>query len=235
MPEMTFAAKWGAPDDAATEFLGNSLRLYSDAHLLFRNERYASCASLSVLALEELAKFMALAGYQPLSRSEWHVHSVKQIKFTTYLMQKRFQAALRATIAERQISAEAADRFRKRCTKLRRELTADEEKPPAELECALDFEEVGEFTEDDFGLFMAAFKQVMADGSLQHFARAYGKEFERIKKRGFYVDIGAKMKVLSTPAAISRDIAKEYLDLFDDVLETLTAQWDRAGNSKGSG
>jgi hypothetical protein len=43
------------------------------------------------------------------------------------------------------------------------------------------------------------------------------------------------MKVLSTPAAISRDIAKEYLDLFDDVLETLTAQWDRAGNSKGSG
>src|SRR6266481_7645692 len=43
--------------DAATEILGNALRLYSDAKLLFENGRFASCASLSVLAIEELAKF----------------------------------------------------------------------------------------------------------------------------------------------------------------------------------
>ena len=31
--------------DAATEILGNALRLYSDAKLLFENGRFASCAS----------------------------------------------------------------------------------------------------------------------------------------------------------------------------------------------
>ena len=31
--------------DAATEILGNALRLYSDAKLLLENGRFASCAS----------------------------------------------------------------------------------------------------------------------------------------------------------------------------------------------
>lgn len=54
--------------DAATEILGNALRLYSDAKLLFENGRFASCASLSVLAIEELAKFMGTIGAQFRSR-----------------------------------------------------------------------------------------------------------------------------------------------------------------------
>jgi AbiV family abortive infection protein len=61
--------------------------------LLFNHERYAACASLSVLAIEERAKFMALAGFQPLQRSEWRRHSAKHLSPAAFLLRNRYQAA----------------------------------------------------------------------------------------------------------------------------------------------
>jgi hypothetical protein len=99
----TFPSLPGQGTVAATEILGNALRLYGDARLLFDHERYASCASLSVLAIEELTKFMALAGFQPLQRSEWRRHPAKHLSPASFLLRNRYQAALREVIAERQL------------------------------------------------------------------------------------------------------------------------------------
>jgi len=86
--------------DAATEILGNALRLYSDAKLLFENGRFASCASLSVLAIEELAKFMGMIGAQPLPVRSWRSHADKQVGSASFLLRKRYQAALREVLEE---------------------------------------------------------------------------------------------------------------------------------------
>ncbi len=77
--------------DAATEILGNALRLYSDAKLLFENGRFASCASLSVLAIEELAKFMGMIGAQPLPVRSWRSHPDKHVGSASFLLRKRYQ------------------------------------------------------------------------------------------------------------------------------------------------
>jgi AbiV family abortive infection protein len=86
--------------DAATEILGNALRLYSDAKLLFENGRFASCASLSVLAIEELAKFMGMIGAQPLPVRSWRSHPDKHVGSASFLLRKRYQAALREVLEE---------------------------------------------------------------------------------------------------------------------------------------
>lgn len=95
--------KPGEPVDSATEVLGNALRRYRDAKLLFEHGRYPSCVSLSVLAIEELAKFMALAGYQPLPSSGWQNHVNKQQNSAAFLLRKRYQAELREIIAEQEL------------------------------------------------------------------------------------------------------------------------------------
>lgn len=104
--------KPGDPVNSATEVLGNALRLYRDAKLLFEHERYPSCVSLSILAIEELAKFMALAGYQPLPLSGWQSHVNKQQNSAAFLLRKRYQAELREIIAEQQLD-EADDTYKR--------------------------------------------------------------------------------------------------------------------------
>jgi hypothetical protein len=89
--------------DAATETLANVIRLYRDSRLLFEHERYASCASLAVLALEELAKFMALAGFQELQRGELRHHSARHISAASFLLRNCYQAALRETLVEHRV------------------------------------------------------------------------------------------------------------------------------------
>jgi AbiV family abortive infection protein len=227
VPDITFAAQWGLPNNAATETLGNALRLFRDARLLFKNERYPSCVSISVLAIEELAKFMALVGYQPLSRSEWHVHTVKHLKPPSFVMGKRFEAALREIIAHRQMSADDVDAVYKRLAKFKHELRAADNKPVGKGGLGPpDLEKVGELSPEDVELFMAAFDKIVADGSMRRFVQAYTKQPEKLKKRGFYVDIGANMKVLSSPAEITHDIAKDHLDLVRDVFTTLIEQME---------
>lgn len=206
MLDHTLSTQWGLPLHAATETLANALRLHLDAKLLFENERYPSCASISVLAIEELAKFMALSGCQPLSQSEWNIHTAKQLKPSSFLMRKRYQAVLREIICERKMNTIDADVTYKR-------LTRSNFWP-------LD-------RSDDLELFIAAFERTVADGSFRRFSQAYSKQFERLKKQGLYVDIGSNMKVISSPAQITRDVAKDQLDFIRELLKILIEAFEQ--------
>lgn len=46
------------PDPSAVR--DNAFRLYGDAVLLFENERYASSIAMSILAIEEVGKYLIL-------------------------------------------------------------------------------------------------------------------------------------------------------------------------------
>jgi len=134
--------------DAATEILGNALRLYSDAKLLFENGRFASCASLSVLAIEELAKFMGMIGAQPLPVRSWRSHADKQVGSASFLLRKRYQAALREVLEE----TGAAD-------------------PDADYRRLADME----YRDDEMALFESVLARIVSDGSLGRFSRAHVK------------------------------------------------------------
>lgn len=187
--------------NAATETLGNAIRLYRDAKLLLAHDRYASCASLSVLAIEELAKFMALAGFQPLQRSEWRSHTAKHLSPASFLLRNRYQTAVREVIAEHQFVAPEAvyKRF-----------------------AAMEYEP-GEMV-----LFDAVLAKISANGALARFSRASRKEIDRLKQLGFYVDIDDQNQVRATPAQITREIAEDHLKLVRDVLEALRSRMPAA-------
>src|SRR5687768_3924744 len=95
---------------AATETLANALRLYRDAKLLFEHERFPSCASLSILAIEEMAKFMDLAGYQRLPPGKRRHHPAKHESSTSFVLRRRYQAILREVLAEAQ-DADTPEKF----------------------------------------------------------------------------------------------------------------------------
>ena len=135
--------------DAATEVLGNALRLYSDAKLLFENERFASCASLSVLAIEELAKFMGMIGAQPLPVRSWRSHPDKHVRSASFLLGKRYQAALREVVEATGAVDPDADYRR-----------------PADME----------YRDDEMALFEFVLARIVSDGSLGRFSRAHVKE-----------------------------------------------------------
>ncbi len=180
--------------DAATEILGNALRLYSDAKLLFENGRFASCASLSVLAIEELAKFMGMIGAQPLPVRSWRSHPDKHVGSASFLLRKRYQAALREVLEE----TGAAD-------------------PDADYRRLADME----YRDDEMALFESVLARIVSDGSLGRFSRAHVKETDRVKQLGFYVDLDDQMRVRSTPSQVTSVLAKDHLNFARDVLETL--------------
>jgi AbiV family abortive infection protein len=173
--------------DAATEVLGNALRLYSDAKLLFENGRLASCASLSVLAIEELAKFMGMIGAQPLPVRSWRSHPDKHVGSASFLLRKRYQAALREVLEET-----GAD-------------------PDADYRRLADME----YRDDEMALFDAVLARIVSDGSLGRFSRAHVKETDRVKQLGFYVDLDDQMRVPSTPSQVTPELAKDHLVVGD--------------------
>ena len=167
--------------DAATEILGNALRLYSDAKLLFENGRFASCASLSVLTIEELAKFMEMIGAQPLPVRSWRSHPDKHVGSASFLLRKRYQAALREVLEE----TGAAD-------------------PDADYRRLADME----YRDDEMALFESVLARIVSDGSLGRFSRAHVKETDRVKQLGFYVDLDDQIRFLSTPSQVTSELAK---------------------------
>ena len=180
---------------AATAVLGNALRLYSDANLLFKEERYASCLSVSVLAAEEIAKFLNLVGLQGLKRSEWRLHHAKHLGTASYLLRRKFQAALNAALEGRPEKADHA-RF-----------------------AQLDFREDNE---DEMALFDEVLQNIVEDGSLMHFSRAHQKEMDIRKQRGFYVDIKDDLTIASDPKAITRGEASDQLNFIRETLGVLS-------------
>lgn len=170
---------------AATAVLANALRLYRDAVLLLKEERHASCLSVSVLAAEELAKFLSLAELQRLKRSEWRLHHAKHVGTASFLLRRKFQAALSATLEGRPEKSEHA-----RLAKL-------------------DFRED---SEDEMALFSEVLQNVVNDGSLHHFAQAHQKGMDARKQRGFYVDLKDDLTIMSDPKAITREEATDHWD-----------------------
>lgn len=179
---------------AATAVLANALRLYRDAVLLLKEERHASCLSVSVLAAEELAKFLSLAELQRLKRSEWRLHHAKHVGTASFLLRRKFQAALSATLEGRPEKSEHA-----RLAKL-------------------DFRED---SEDEMALFSEVLQNVVNDGSLHHFAQAHQKGMDARKQRGFYVDLKDDLTIMSDPKAITREEATDQLGFVRATLEVL--------------
>jgi AbiV family abortive infection protein len=180
---------------AATAILANALRLYRDAVLLLKEERHASCLSVSVLAAEELAKFLSLVELQSLNRSEWRLHHAKHVGTASFLLRRKFQAALSAALEGR---PEKADHVRF---------------------AQLDFREDDE---DEMALFDEVLQNVGKDGSLGHFSRAHQKEMDIRKQRGFYVDLKGDLTIKSDPQTITREEASDQLEFFRATLQVLS-------------
>jgi hypothetical protein len=117
-----------------------------------------------VLAIEELAKFMGMIGAQPLPVRSWRSHPDKHVGSASFLLRKRYQAALREVPEE----TGAAD-------------------PDADYRRLVDME----YRDDEMALFDAVLARIISDGSLGRFSRAHVKETDRVKQLGFYVDLDA--------------------------------------------
>jgi AbiV family abortive infection protein len=215
--ECTFAAEWGMPNDPAIEVLSNALRLACDSRLLFNNGRFPSSASLAVLAIEEFAKFMSLAGFQPLPRSEWHIHTTKHRKALAFLLRKRFQSAWCEITGRPHISIDDHKAINLALKKHRQEVE-DANFDTAVVEANADNND-----EELKAVKLAIDKALSDEKLLLHYISSYLKKIETLKRRGFYVDIGSKMKVSSTPAQITQRTAKELLDLIIAMIDTLMA------------
>jgi AbiV family abortive infection protein len=181
---------------AATEILGNAIRLYSDAKLLFTHERYPTCTSLSILSIEELAKFMALTGLQPLPLKDWRNHIAKHVSPTAFMLRKSYQTALREVLAEA---------------------------PNDERETTYRRLQNMDYCPEEMPLFDAVLARLVTNSSLKGFYQAYMKDFDRLKQSGFYVDTDDTMKVRSSPMEITRKIAESRLQFVREVLETIRA------------
>jgi AbiV family abortive infection protein len=181
---------------AGQAVLENTLRLYRDAQLLLKNERFASCLSVSVLAAEELAKFLSLLELQGLKRSEWRNHHSKHVGTAAFLLRRNFQAALHATLEGR---AEKADQARL-----------------AQLD----------FGPEEMALFDEVLSHVVEDGSLIHFYRAHSKEMDGRKQRGFYVDLKEDLTIVSDPKEVTSDEASEQLKFVGQTLRVLRDAMD---------
>ena len=181
---------------AAQAVLENTLRLYRDAKLMLENERFASCLSLSVLAAEELAKFLSLVELQGLKRSEWRNHQRKHLGTASFLLRRKFQAALHSTLKGRAEKAEQA-----RLSQL-------------------------DFRPEEMALFDEVLEQVVQDGSLAHFSRAYFKDMDQRKQRGFYVDLKEDLTVVTDPKAVTRDEASDQFKFVGQTLRVLRDAMD---------
>jgi len=193
----TFAEQYGfKSEDAATEILANACRLYQDAVLMLEHDRFASCASLSVLAVEEVAKFMGMIGVEPLPRTDWRNHVAKHTGSANFLLRKRYQDALRHVL---DVYGFGDD--------------------PAMFARLADMD----YAEDEMQLLDVVLAHMGDDGSLMRFVHARHKVMDRIKQAGFYVDLDDQDRVVTTPAGITREQAFEQLSFARDVLTTLQA------------
>jgi len=102
-----------------------------------------------VLAIEELAKFMGMIGAQPLPVRSWRSHLDKHVRSASFLLRKRYQAALRKVLEE----TGAAD-------------------PDADYRRLADME----YRDDEMALFESVLARIVSDGSLGRFSRAHVKE-----------------------------------------------------------
>ena len=62
-----------------------------------------------MLAIEELAKFMGMIGAQPLPVRSWRSHPDKHVRSASFLLGKRYQAALREVLEEMSAADPDAD------------------------------------------------------------------------------------------------------------------------------
>jgi AbiV family abortive infection protein len=181
---------------AAQAVLANVLRLYSDALLLLKNDRFASCLSISILAAEELAKFLSLIEMQKLKRGDWHKHQAKHIGTASFLLRRKYQAALTKVLEGR---ADKAVHARMKQV---------------------------EFHESEMTLFDEVIAHVVSDGSLKYFADAFSKETDKRKQRGFYVDLGDDLSIRSTPLEITKELARSQFDLVQNAVRALRTAFD---------
>jgi AbiV family abortive infection protein len=184
--------------DTPTEILSNALRMYRDAKLLLNHDRYASATAISILAIEEMAKFMSLAGFQPLPRKHWRDHVCKQTSPTAFMLRKQFQNNLRKILTEKNI--DNVDDIYKRLTSYSVK-NIDEDISD----------------EEERSIFMLAFKHTIETARI--FAKANSKEFDITKQNCFYVDVANDLSVKSSPNQVTRDIAENHIKILEDILK----------------
>jgi hypothetical protein len=128
-----------------------------------------------------------------LSMSDWRSHSAKHQGFAGFYLQKRYQAALREVLAQTEVA----------------------DQPTYARLAAMDY------TQDEMPLFDEVLAKVVDDGSLMRFVDAYRRQTDRVKQLGFYVDLDDQMRVVSTPAHVTEELARDHIEFVRDVIETL--------------
>jgi AbiV family abortive infection protein len=181
----------------------NAFRLYEDAGLLISNERYASAIALSILAIEEVGKYLILRDDKnnPKAKRLRH-HSAKQSALS-----RRYLTDLRMWLSRR-LLVENRELMPKRLAELRnlgppQELTAD--LPPSQTS-----DQIQEIFED-------LVLQQSAENLLARYVLTTGLgNTSKTKNRAFYVD--ESDGDCFNPADFTRSDAEEWLRQADRAL-----------------
>jgi hypothetical protein len=181
----------------------NAFRLYEDAVLLMSNQRYPSAVALSILAIEEVGKYLMLRDHKNNYNVErLRRHSAKQCKLS-----ERYLTDLWMSLSPR-LSVENRELTLKRLAELR-----SLGRPPT----LLDDPQVSQTSDQIREIFEETVRQQYAQNMLARYVITTGLgDTSKIKNRAFYVDDSDRDR--SNPTDLTRSDAEEWIRQADRAL-----------------
>jgi AbiV family abortive infection protein len=181
----------------------NAFRLYEDAGLLMSNKRYASAIALSILAIEEVGKYLILRDDKNDSKAKrLRHHSVKQSALSGRYLSDLWMSLLRRLLVENR------ELMLKRLAELR------SLGPPQELSDDLPASQTSDQIRE---IFEEVVRQQSAENLLARYVLRTGLgDTSKIKNRAFYVDDSDDD--CFNPADFTRSDAEEWLRQADRAL-----------------
>lgn len=176
----------------------NAVRLLEDARLLFTNDRHASSVALSILAIEEVGKFLILSAVKPGVARKTLRHGEKQSAVSSM-----YSGDLWASLS-RDVMKGNEELFKRRLAELRttpiEQISDGRSLPPTEAsECIAEiFEETIRKRSKD--LLPARYMLETGMGKTS-----------KTKNAAIYVDIADDDTIVNDPGNITKAQAKEWL------------------------
>jgi AbiV family abortive infection protein len=181
----------------------NAFRLHEDAVLLMSNQRYPSAVALSILAIEEVGKYLMLRDHKNNYNVErLRRHSAKQCKLS-----ERYLTDLWMSLSPR-LSVENRELTLKRLAELR-----SWGRPPT----LLDDQQVSQTSDQIREIFEETVRQQRAQNMLARYVITTELgDTSKIKNRAFYVDDSDRDR--SNPTDLTRSDAEEWIRQADRAL-----------------
>lgn len=186
----------------------NAIRLLEDARLLFTNGRHASSVALSILAIEEVGKFLVLSAAKPGEARNMLRHHEKQTAAS-----QMYSGDLWLSLSGDMVKGNE-ELFNRRLAELRampiEQVFAGPPTPPTEASerIAKIFEEA--IRRRSEGLLQARYMLETGMGNTL-----------KMKNVAFYVDVADNDTIMSDPESITEAQALEWLQQADRAVVTI--------------